>query len=222
MNMSYTKGIAFIMEGSTEKVFYRSFMTWLANRQGCKFEKIDALDTGEVLFEWINGDETILIKINVVGPVTQLVHSGKWFSNTCAKRYRIPWNVYLCYDTDNHDYDISKFYRDDWKLLREELKKSKAKKIVDLAARADIEDVMLIDLLGICRYLGIAPPEKLAGRKGKAKMKALYRSCGKTYHEGEKSADMVEKINYEKIIRDGPIPLNLLVEEFTDDHLHIK
>lgn len=214
--MSYTKGIAFIMEGSTEKVFYRSFMTWLANRQGCKFEKIDALDTGEVLFEWINGDETILIKINVVGAVTQLVHSGKWFSNTCAKRYRIPWNVYLCYDTDSHDYDISKFYRDDWKLLREELKKSKAKKIVDLAARADIEDVMLIDLLGICRYLGIAPPEKLAGRKGKAKMKALYRSCGKTYHEGEKSADMVEKINYEKIIRDGPIPLNLLVEEFTD------
>lgn len=220
--MSYTKGIAFIMEGSTEKVFYRSFMTWLANRQGCKFEKIDALDTGEVLFEWINGDETILIKINVVGAVTQLVHSGKWFSNTCAKRYRISWNVYLCYDTDSHDYDISKFYRDDWKLLREELKKSKAKKIVDLAARADIEDVMLIDLLGICRYLGIAPPEKLAGRKGKAKMKALYRSCGKTYHEGEKSADMVEKINYEKIIRDGPIPLNLLVEEFTDDHLHIK
>lgn len=222
MNISYTKGIAFIMEGSTEKVFYRSFMTWLANRQGCKFEKIDALDTGEVLFEWINGDETILIKINVVGAVTQLVHSGKWFSNTCAKRYRIPWNVYLCYDTDSHDYDISKFYRDDWKLLREELKKSKAKKIVDLAARADIEDVMLIDLLGICRYLGIAPPEKLAGRKGKAKMKALYRSCGKTYHEGEKSADMVGKINYEKIIRDGPIPLNLLVEEFTDDHLHIK
>lgn len=222
MNMSYTKGIAFIMEGSTEKVFYRSFMIWLANRQGCKFEKIDALDTGEVLFEWINGDETILIKINVVGAVTQLVHSGKWFSNTCAKRYRIPWNVYLCYDTDSHDYDISKFYRDDWKLLREELKKSKAKKIVDLAARADIEDVMLIDLLGICRYLGIAPPEKLAGRKGKAKMKALYRSCGKTYHEGEKSADMVGKINYEKIIRDGPIPLNLLVEEFTDDHLHIK
>ncbi len=220
--MSYTKGIAFIMEGSTEKVFYRSFMTWLANRQGCKFEKIDALDTGEVLFEWINGEETILIKINVVGAVTQLVHSGKWFSNTCAKRYRIPWNVYLCYDTDSHDYDISKFYRDDWKLLREELKKSKAKKIIDLAARADIEDVMLIDLLGICRYLGIAPPEKLAGRKGKAKMKALYRSCGKTYHEGEKSADMVGKINYEKIIRDGPIPLNLLVEEFTDDHLHIK
>jgi len=222
LNMSYTKGIAFIMEGSTEKVFYRSFMTWLANRQGCKFEKIDALDTGEVLFEWINGDETILIKINVVGAVTQLVHSGKWFSNTCAKRYRIPWNVYLCYDTDSHDYDISKFYRDDWKLLREELKKSKAKKIVDLAARADIEDVMLIDLLGICQYLGIAPPEKLTGRKGKAKMKALYRSCGKTYHEGEKSADMVGKINYEKIIRDGPIPLNLLVEEFTDDHLHIK
>lgn len=55
MNMSYTKGIAFIMEGSTEKVFYRSFMTWLANRQGCKFEKIDALDTGKSFLNGLMG-----------------------------------------------------------------------------------------------------------------------------------------------------------------------
>lgn len=214
MSTSYTKGIAFIMEGSTEKVFYRSFMNWLADKHGCKFEKIDAFDTGEILFEWTDEDEKILIKINVVGTVTQVVHSGKWFSNTCAKKYRIPWNVYLCYDTDSPDYDISKFYEDDWKLLRDELKKAKAKEIVDLAAQADIEDVMLYDLSGICRYLGITPPEKMTGRKGKAKMKALYRSCGKTYHEGEKSADMVQQLDFEKIMKNGPIPLDMLVKEF--------
>ncbi|MCR5203378.1 MAG: hypothetical protein K6D02_09905, partial [Lachnospiraceae bacterium] len=40
---------------------------------------------------------------------------------------------------------------------------------------------MLYNVKGVCRYLGIEVPEKLIGRKGKAKMKALYRSCGKTY-----------------------------------------
>lgn len=92
-------------------------------------------------------------------------------------------------------------------------KKAKAKEIIDLAASADIEDVMLVDLEGICEYLGIPVPRELKGRKGKAKMKALYRSCGNTYHEGEKSADMVESLDFQKIIAKGPIDLNRLENE---------
>ena len=154
MSDEYTKGIAFIMEGATEKVFYRSFLQWLAdNNEGCSFDKIDNLDIGEIAFEWNFGKESVLIKFNVVGTVTQIIHSGKWFANTCAKKYKIPWQVFLCYDTDSPDKDISKFYEDDWKLLRDELKKAKAKGIVDLTASADIEDVMLVDLEGICTYL---------------------------------------------------------------------
>ena len=91
----------------------------------------------------------LLIKFNIVGAVTQIIHSGKWFANTCVKKFKIPWQVFLCYDTDSPDKDISKFYEDDWKLLRDELKKAKAKDIVDLAASADIEDVMLVDLEGM-------------------------------------------------------------------------
>ena len=214
MSSEYTRGIAFIMEGATEKVFYRSFLRWLAeNNEGCSFDKIDNLDIGEIAFEWTSGEKTLLIKFNVVGAVTQVIHSGKWFANTCAKKYKIPWQVFLCYDTDSPDKDISKFYEDDWKLLRDELKKAKAKEIIDLAASADIEDVMLVDLEGICEYLGIPVPRELKGRKGKAKMKALYRSCGNTYHEGEKSADMVESLDFQKIIAEGPIDLNRLENE---------
>ena len=214
MSDDYTKGIAFIMEGATEKVFYRSFLQWLAdNNEGCSFDKIDNLDIGEIAFEWKFGKESVLIKFNVVGTVTQIIHSGKWFANTCAKKYKIPWQVFLCYDTDSPDKDISKFYEDDWKLLRDELKKAKAKGIVDLTASADIEDVMLVDLEGICKYLGISMPTELKGRKGKAKMKALYRSCGNTYHEGEKTADMVKKLDFQKIIDEGPIDLHRLENE---------
>ena len=202
------------MEGATEKVFYSSFLRWLAkNNEGCSFNKIDNHDIGEIAFEWESGDEAVLVKFNVVGTVTQVTNSGKWFANTCSKKYKIPWRVFLCYDTDSPDKDISKFYQDDWKLLRDELKKAKAKEIVDLAACADIEDVMLIDIEGICKYLGISVPTELKGRKGKAKMKALYRSCGSTYHEGEKSADMVETLNFQKIMDDGPIDLHKLVDE---------
>lgn len=211
MSYEFTKGIAFILEGATEKVFYRSFLQWLAeNNEGCSFDKIENMDIGEIAFEWKSGNESVLIKFNIVGAVTQVIHSGKWFANTCAKKYKIPWQVFLCYDTDSPDKDISKFYEDDWKLLRDELKKAKAKEIVDLAASADIEDVMLVDLEGICKYLGIPVPTELKGRKGKAKMKALYRSCGNTYHEGEKSADMVESLDFHKIIDEGPVRLDVL------------
>ena len=45
-------------------------------------------------------------------------------------------------------------------------------------------------------------------------MKALYRSCGKTYHEGERAADMINELDFEIIMNKGPIPLNLLKKEF--------
>lgn len=211
MNNEFIRGIAFIVEGATEKVFYRNFLQWLAdNNENCSFNKIDNPDIGEIAFEWLSGEESILIKFNVVGTVTQVVHSGKWFANTCAKKYKIPWQVFLCYDTDSPDKDISKFYEGDWKLLRDELKKLKAKEIIDLAASADIEDVMLVDIESICKYLGITAPKELKGRKGKAKMKALYRSCGNTYHEGDKAENMIKNLDFQKIINEGPIDLKKL------------
>lgn len=102
----------------------------------------------------------------------------------CSKKHKIPWTVYLCYDTDSSSSNISKFYEGDWKILRQELENSKATTIVDLAASADIEDIMLYDIESVLTFLGIAMPVKLVGRKGKAKMKALYRKAGRAYHEG--------------------------------------
>ena len=206
----YTRGIAFVLEGATEKVFYRAFLKWFAEQNNSSFVKGDNLDNGDIYFEWDNGAETILIKFNIVGTVTQVSHSGKWFANKCAKKYKMPWKVFLCYDTDSSEYDITKFYQDDWKLLRKDLVKAKAEEIIDLAASADIEDIILTDLSGVCAYLGIDVPEKLSGRKGKAKMKALYRSCGNTYHEGDKAETMIESLNFQRIVDYSPLDLEKL------------
>lgn len=207
----YTRGIAFVLEGTTEKVFYRAFLKWLADHNNCSFVKGDNLDNGDIYFVWNNGSEIILIRFNIVGTVTQVSHSGKWFANKCAKKYRMPWKVFLCYDTDSSENDITKFYQDDWKLLRKDLVKAKTEEIVDLAASADIEDIMLYDVEGICRYLGIEVPKKLTGRKGEAKMKALYRSCGNTYHEGDRAESMVEMLDFQKIVDNSPLDLEKLV-----------
>ena len=215
MGEGYTRGVAFILEGATEKVFYRAFLKWLSWKKGHSFIKGEQPDNGDIYYEWENGDEKILIKFNVVGAVTQVSHSGKWFVNRCAKDYKIPWDVYLCYDTDDAAYDVTKFYQDDWKILRDDLEKAKAEKIIDLAARADIEDIMLYDLAGVCKYLGIDVPQKLAGRKGKAKMKALYRMCGNTYHEGDKAKAMVEILDFQKIVDNSPLDLNSLIWSLT-------
>ena len=208
---NYAEGIAFILEGSTEKVFYLNLLKYFSDTDmQIVFKKIISEEDGEIFYEWISETKKIIIKIYVVGTITQVSNSGNWFRSKCSKKLKIPWSVYLCYDTDSPNADISKFYKGDWKRLRDVINKGRTKKIIDLAASADIEDILLYDLEGICGFLKIPLPDKLVGRKGKAKMKALYRSCGATYHEGDRAEDMIKILNKEKIINNAPLDLQQL------------
>ena len=188
---NYTEGIAFILEGATEKVFYKAYLEYLsALDDKTSLIRNKLTDDGEIIFCWQSGEKKILIKFYVVGTITQIVHSGKWFLNMCSKKHKMPW-----------------FYEGDWKILRQDLEKSKTTTIVDLAASADIEDIMLYDIESVLAFLGNAMPVKLVGRKGKAKMKALYRSAGRAYHEGERAKDMISKLDFSKITQSAPIKL---------------
>lgn len=209
------EGVAFIFEGATEKVFYLSLLEYLTSLdEKISLEKCRWENDGESYYIWGYGENRICVMSYTVGAVTQIIHSGKWFKSKCAKRGKFPWTVYLCYDTDSPQRDITKFYEGDWKRLREELARNHVEQIVDLAASADIEDILLCDLEGICRYLNIDVPDELSGRKGKAKMKALYRSCGATYHEGERAKEMIRNLDFEKIIAEAPIGLGRVREKF--------
>ena len=216
MNESYDRGIAFIFEGATEKVFYRSLLKWIARKNGCTFEKIVSEKDADLYYIWTHRSSKILIKVNTVGAITQITNTGKWFINTCAKKHKVPWRVYLCYDTDNAQNDITKFYEGDWKLLRTDLKKTNAEEI-DLVASADIEDIMLYDIDSICSFLVIKVPGKIPGRKGKAKMKWLFRSCGSTYHEGEKAENMISSLDFQKLINRCPLKLKTLKEDLLNE-----
>jgi len=214
MIKNYTDGIAFVLEGSTEKIFYLNLLKYFADiDKKIVFKKVILEEEGEIFYEWTSEMKKIIIKIYVVGTITQISNSGKWFLSKCSEKLKIPWSVYLCYDTDSPKADISKFYEGDWKRLREVINKGRTKKIVDLAASADIEDILLYDLEGICGFLNIPVPDTLTGRKGKAKMKALYRSCGATYHEGDRAENMINALNKEKIITNAPLDLQQLKKD---------
>ena len=80
-----------------------------------------------------------------VNSVSQMTNSATWFDRAyVGENPEIDWTVFLCYDTDEYNSDITKFHEGDWAMLRESISPA-AQKVVDMAAKADIEDVMLCD-----------------------------------------------------------------------------
>ena len=210
MEDRFTKGVAFILEGATEKVFYLELIKhFLQQYPEVELNRNLDGDNGEVSYILQKESTKILIKFNVVGTISQVVNSGEWFVNRCLQPHKgIRWTAFLCYDTDNYTPNISKFYEGDWKELRKKITKGK-NEIIDIAARADIEDILLIDVEGIFKYLGLPVEPLPTGGKGKSKMKKIFRKKGVecAYHEGERALPLIQALDLGKIVRDSPLPL---------------
>lgn len=207
MGNEFTKGFAFILEGATEKEFYLALLEHFCKKYDAKLTRIVDAESPDIVYELSCKEKIYLLKFNVVNTVTQMPRAGKWFSSQCISKYGSghEWAVFLCYDKDDYKEDISKFHEGDWAILRQSLKK--AKTVTDVAAAADIEDVMLCDLESVCSYLGCAVPESLRGLKGKVKMKHLFRANGKTYHEGVRARPLIDALNMETLIAKNIVPL---------------
>ena len=213
--MSFSRGYAFIVEGETEKVFYIELLKYLAQKYHVTLERSYDADLHEYYFWFSIQDKFVIIKLNSVGTITKIPNSYNWFCSQCIEPYSPDciWRVFLCYDTDNYVPDISKFHKGDWAFLRSSLEKSGAVDLFDLDASADIEDVLLQDLDGVCRYLGCKKPDKLLGNSGKKKMISLYKKCGKIYHEGTKARELIKSLDMETIIKGDIIHLHHIEKE---------
>jgi hypothetical protein len=209
------RGIAFIFEGQTESVFYYSILEhYLSKHNEYKIFKEQVGDLIEYQFVLSNGIESVVIKTYTVGTIIAHTQaSAIWFRSNCHQRYKqIEWTVFLCYDTDSHNRDVSQFQEGDWKELKKTLKRNARTSIIDLAASADIEDIMLIDLDGVCGFLGIPKCSLPSGRKGKSKMKRLFRINGSCYHEGERAKSLIDYLNKDVIIKESTIPFKKIEE----------
>ena len=228
MENSYEQGFAFILEAATELAFYDILLNFLAERHPeCKLEKRTSDEIYEPFYVVQGPFGTRVIRMNAVGTITQIKNSVHWFQNTCihAKGKKIPWTVFLCYDTDSYNADITKFYEDDWKNFRTEISNgSRPVKIIDLAASAEIEDVFLLDLHGISQFLGLEedlkPEDVPNGHKGSARLKQLIlkqRQLNRTmvvYHKGERAKNLIKFLDLQKIMESDLLPLYHLEKIF--------
>lgn len=226
MEKDFEQGFALIMEAATEYQFYEALLLHFAKKHPeCTIQKLKDNDTYEDYYVVQGPFGKRIIRMNAVGTITQIHNSASWFNNKAVlTKKSVPWTVFLCYDTDNYNADVTKFYKGDWKDFRQKLTARRAKQIIDLAANADIEDILLQDLHGISSYLGlledITPADIPTGKKGSAKLKQLLirlRNEGKTtvyYHKGERARALIEHLDLDKIIQSNIVPLYLLENIF--------
>lgn len=212
MPYDYSHAIAFIFEGDTEKVFYMNMLEYYCGlHPNWNLRKKTDLGSNEIYYSIQTEDGIILVKTYVVGTISQVINADTWFNKRCKSiDGSLSWTVFLCYDTDNYSANISKFYEGDWKELRRSLSKGKRTRIVDLAASADIEDIMLLDSESVFKFIGITPVPIPNKAKGKLKMKALFRLKGRgsAYHEGIRAEGLIKALDMNKIILSSSISFN--------------
>lgn len=214
MEGQFDKGFAFVCEGDTEKVFYLQLLLFLCEKYQANLEKVMDENDPDIKYLLSFGEKKYLIKLQIAGTVTQVPYSGKWFTSQCLAKHKNEvsgWIVFLCYDSDSYTADVSKFQKDDWKVLRKKL--SGAEKVLDICASAEIEDALLVDLAGICSYYGIEmPTTPLPGNSGKAKLKRLLRNNNIYYHTGNRAKDLIKSLDMQRIIDKSTLPLYRIEE----------
>lgn len=209
MKGKFIKGIAFIVEGITEKIFYLSLLNHFCDKNpGTCLNRM--LEEDEHYFLLDRPDGQIIIKFFSNNAITQIPKAHLWFSNSC--NLQIPWVVFLCYDKDSYKADVTPFNEGDWDYLIKNLRQAGANEIVNLGVCADVEDLMLQDLKGIFKYLKVPQCSIPNGSKGKIRLRKLFRMHGYVYHSGERSQSLIDSLNKDIIIQAGLVPLHLIEE----------
>ena len=212
MSDDYLAGIALIVEGPTEEELYRQFLFWACDKHpGSYFHQ--SRDRGEVCYVMSNGIQSVLVKFHSANTISRIPQAQAWFLQSCVGRHpSVSWHVFLAYDTDGHTNPVSQAKEGDWPELRAALSVS-AESITDLAADADVEDVMLLDPAGALRFLGLPADTPIpSGGKGKSKMKRLFRTADvrRAYHEGSKALPLIKGLDLSLIFERAGMPIDRL------------
>jgi hypothetical protein len=87
-----------------------------------------------------------------------------------------------------------------WDILRKTVKRMGIQEFIQLGIRSSIEDWLLSDMEGICRYLNLTTiPKSLKGNNGNAKLTDLYGHAKKVYQKGCQARELVDALRMEII-----------------------
>ena len=123
--------------------------------------------------------------------------------------------VYLCYDADVFDFNVKPPVN--WKKVDLNLKKLGAKKVYHIRAERCIEDIFLIDIAGICKYLGISNVKKINGQNGLEKIENLFIKGNRIYQKGFSCGGLIKSLDVSFILKKKYNMFNSLIEELLND-----
>ena len=115
------------------------------------------------------------------------------------KAYRIQ-TVCCSYDTDV--FEVRNPLMVDWNALKKAVKRMGIDELIQLGIKSSIEDWLLCDQEGICRFLKLKDfPKSLNGNSGNEKLNDLFGKAKKVYQKGYQTKDFVIALNM-GVIRD--------------------
>ena len=102
--------------------------------------------------------------------------------------------VCCSYDTDV--FEVRNPLIVNWDGLRKQVSRMGIAEFIRLGIKSSIEDWLLCDMAGVCRYLKLkSVPKSLKGADGCAKLNDLYAKAGRVYQKGYQAKGLVEALD---------------------------
>ncbi len=179
---SKKKCIVMYMEGETELEFYDLLLNKIKTNYNLEKFRVD-----KIVKQCLKG----ISKFD-----KKLLKKFEYDIKTKYKDYEI--SVYLCYDTDVFEYNAKPPVN--WKKVEKKLKTLGANNVYHIKAQRCIEDIFLLDLSGICKYLNINDLKNINGSNGVEKMKNLFAKGNRIYQKGFSCEGFVQSLNIDLIL----------------------
>lgn len=116
-----------------------------------------------------------------------------------AKSKNINVQTVCCsYDTDV--FEVRNPLMVNWDSIRKSVKKMGISNFIRIGVSSSIEDWILDDIEGVCRYLNLKQiPKSLKGADGNAKLCDLYSKARRIYSKGYATREMIKALDLSKI-----------------------
>lgn len=132
------------------------------------------------------------------------------FKNLKKENKNKDFIVVMCYDTDI--FEFAAIPPINWNSVEASMMKFGASKVIQIKARKSIEDWLLYDTIGICKWLRIKEPSKINGKNGYEKIQSLFKKGNKIYIKGRKVSGLLERLDIQKITESTKKELEPLID----------
>lgn len=192
------KCVVIYTEGETEYEFYGKLLEELK-----RINKIDRFNVDKIIKQCLKG----ITKFD-----KKLLNKFEYEIMTKYSEYEIV--IFLCYDTDFFEFNANPSVN--WRDVDTKLKRLGAKEVYHIEAEKCIEDIFLIDIVGICKYLNIPHVKRINGQNGVEKMNNLFLRGNRIYQKGFACEGFINALDITLILKEKQEVFEPLIQELVN------